>query len=222
MDDSLLTKQIFSGCMAQANSSSCKTWIYKVTTLLSKIEHEQICRNRGLSIQAVLHSVDTQLHDLYEQKWQAKLNTDIAVGGPEADGNKLRTHRKFKQQYTTEPYVNIIIAKRHRSAYAKFRCGVTPIKIETCRYGLNRLPVEQRVCEECQVVEDECHVIMHCTLYSDIWDQLFMEICDMTSHFQTLTPDDQFLMIVSDPQYYSCASRDMSNILNRRRCTMLQ
>ena len=34
---------------------------------LSKVEHAQICRNRGLSIQAVLHSVDTNLHDLYEQ-----------------------------------------------------------------------------------------------------------------------------------------------------------
>ena len=97
-----------------------------------------------------------------------------------------------------------------------------PIKIETCRYGLNRLPVEQRVCEECQVVEDECHVIMYCTLYTDIRDQLFIEICDITSHFQTLTPDDQFLMIMSDPQYYRCASRAMYNILNRRRCTMLQ
>ena len=118
--------------------------------------------------------------------------------------------------------MKIIIAKKHRSAYAKFRCGVAPIKIETCRYGLNRLPVEQRVCEECQVVEDECHVIMHCTLYTDIRDQLFIEICDITSHFQTLTPDDQFLMIMSDPQYYRCASRAMCNILNRRRCTMLQ
>ena len=32
MDDELLTKQIFSGCMAQANSSSCNTWFYRVTT----------------------------------------------------------------------------------------------------------------------------------------------------------------------------------------------
>ena len=95
---------------------------------------------------------------------------------------------------------------------------VAPIKIETCRYGLNRLPVEQRVCEECQVVEDECHVIMHCTLHTDIRDQLFIEICDITSHFQTLTPDDQFLMIMSDPQYYRCASRAMCCIFNIIHC----
>ena len=114
------------------------------------------------------------------KKWNGSLYIImyIAVRGPEAGGNKLRTYRKIKQQYTTQPYVNIIIAKKHRSAYAKFRCGVAPIKIETCRYGLNRLPIEQRVYEECQVVEDECHVIMHCTLYTDIRDQLFLEICE--------------------------------------------
>ena len=41
-------------------------------------------------------------------------------------------------------------------------------------------------------------------LYTDIRDQLFIEICDITSHFQTLIPDDQILMIMSDPQYYTC------------------
>ena len=44
--------------------------------------------------------------------------------------------------------------------YAKFRFGVAPLKIETCRYGLNRIPVEERLCESCQVVEDEFHVMI--------------------------------------------------------------
>ena len=53
-----------------------------------------------------------------------------------------------------------------------FRCGVAPIKLETCRYGLNRMPVDQRLCESGNVVEDDCHVIMHCSLYDDIRTQL--------------------------------------------------
>ena len=47
----------------------------------------------------------------------------------------------------TEQYVSVVNQKKYRSAYAKFRCGVAPIKIETCRYGLQRVPVEQRLCE---------------------------------------------------------------------------
>ena len=47
------------------------------------------------------------------KKWNGSLYIImyIAVRGPEAGGNKLRTYRKIKQQCTTEPYVNIIIAK---------------------------------------------------------------------------------------------------------------
>ena len=35
---------------------------------------------------------------------------------------------------------------------------VAPIKIETCRYGINRIPVNERLCESCESVEDEYHV----------------------------------------------------------------
>ena len=89
-------------------------------------------------------------------------------------------------------------------------------------HGLNRLPVAERVCETCDVVEDECHVIMQCTLYTDIRIQLFSEICDISSHFATLTHEAQFLQIMSNSKYYRCASRAMYSILNRRRCNMLR
>ena len=35
---------------------------------------------------------------------------------------------------------------------------VSPINIELCRYGLARIPVEERVCGHCNEVEDELHV----------------------------------------------------------------
>ena len=45
------------------------------------------------------------------------------------------------------------------------------------------MPVDQRLCESCNVVEDECHVIMHCSLYDDIRSQLFTEINYISDHF---------------------------------------
>ena len=39
--------------------------------------------------------------------------------------------------------------------------------------SMMQIPVDQRLSEECNVVEDECHVIVYCTLYTDhIRDQL--------------------------------------------------
>ena len=118
----------------------------------------------------------------------------------------------------------MITQKQYRSAYAtsKFRCGVAPIKLETCRYGLNRMPVDERLCESCNVVEDECHVFMHCSLHDDIHTQLFTEINNISDQFLMLSTDVQFLQIMSNPQSYRSAPRAMHNILNRRRCNMLK
>ena len=97
-----------------------------------------------------------------------QLNATSAIRGNAQGGNKLRTYSQFKQEYGTEPYVTIITRKCYRSAYAKFRCGVAPIKIKICRYGLNRVPVEQRLCAESNLIKDEFHVLMICTRYIGI------------------------------------------------------
>ena len=73
------------------------------------------------------------------------------------------------------------------SAYAKFRCGVAPIKIETCRYDFNRVPVEQRLCDDCNLIEDEFHVLMVCTRYIDICTHVMNAISDIDYQFTTCT-----------------------------------
>ena len=167
-------------------------------------------------------TINSQLHVYFESIWREKLSAEFAVRGQDVEGNKLIAYRKFKENYDTEQYIKVITQKRYRSAYAKFGCGVAPIKLETCRYGLNRMPVDQRLCESCNVVEDECHVIMHCSLYVDIRTQLFTEINNISDHFPTLSTDAQFFQIMSNPQYYRSASRAMHNILSRGQCSMLR
>ena len=49
-----------------------------------------------------------------------------------------------------------------------FRCGVATINIELFTNGIARIPVEERVCSHCNEVEDEQHVLLHCSLYDDI------------------------------------------------------
>ena len=137
--------------------------------------------------------------------------------GAEFGGNKLRTYRKFKSSFSTEVYVSIAHQKKYRSAYAKFRCGVAPIKIETCRYGLNRLPVDQRLCESCNELEDEFHVIMNCGMYVDIRTSLLQSVSTITSDFLNKPQDEQFIELLSNPLYYKVGSKAMYNILNVRR-----
>ena len=114
----------------------------------------------------------------------------------------------------TEPYVCITVSKKYSSAYAKFRCGVAPIKMETCRYGINCISVNERLCESCESVEDEYHVLMHCPQYDDIRTVAFGSICRITPGFTNISNEDQFIQIMSNPLYYKIVSMTMHHILN--------
>jgi hypothetical protein len=59
------------------------------------------------------------------------------------------------------------IPSRYRSAFAKFRCGVAPLRIETGHYENKN--VNERACFICQdQIEDEKHVLLYCPLYADL------------------------------------------------------
>jgi len=216
LDTSLLTRKIFMCCFEQSNLR-CRTWFFRVRKFLIAINHGDICEARELVVKSVICSISAELKLLYKAQWLKKLNSDVAARGELYGGNKLRTYRKFKHSYSTEPYVCIITQKKYRSAYAKFRCGVAPIKIETCRYGLNRIPVAERLCETCNEIEDEFHVIMFCTMYSDIRDDLFQSICNINAEFFELTTERKFIYIMSNPDCYRVVSKALYNILNKRR-----
>ena len=87
----------------------------------------------------VKQKIKQTIHDEYIIRWHNELERNLSRSG--LGGNTLRTYRTFKHVYGTETYVSSILSRRHRSAYAKFRCGVAPIRLETGRY--ERLNVEQ-------------------------------------------------------------------------------
>ena len=114
---------------------------------------------------SILCSFRHELSQLQLTQWTENNSAPIAVRGKMFGGNKLRTYRSIKNEFITEPYLSIVVHKNiDQHNYAKFRCGVAPLKIKTGRYGVNRVPVEERLCEACNSVEDEFHVLMKCPL----------------------------------------------------------
>ena len=73
---------------------------------------------------------------------------------------KLRTYILYKNEYLTEHYVEYVINRAHRSAVAKFRCGILLLSVETGR--LNAIPLEFCLCVFCDnnVVEDDYHLFL--------------------------------------------------------------
>ena len=101
-------------------------------------------------------------------------------------GNKLRTYKLFKQIFQAENYCKVIMWSCHRSAFAKFRCGVAPIRLETGRD--EGLPVDERVCPFCQIdVEDEMHVLLNCDIYDSIRSELLGKAVKVKYNFNLLS-----------------------------------
>ena len=68
----------------------------------------------------------------YTESWHINVN---AVASMTGNGrNKLRKYKLFKSEYGVENCCKVLVPFKDRSAFAKFRFGVAPIRLETDRY----------------------------------------------------------------------------------------
>ncbi len=130
--------------------------------------------------------------------------------------NKSRTYRKYKQSILTEPYVIAPLSKCQRSALAKFRCGVAPLKIETGRY--TRTPEEERLCTlfNLQEVESEEHCLIRCELYPDIRQTLFHTAFLINPNFDHFNDTDKLCFILSNEKTIPNTAKACHDILTRQ------
>ena len=79
-----------------------------------------------------VNSLHSAILQEYKVNWFTSINSK---SGPSGRGNnKLRTYCQLKSVYEVEQYCKMILPLRNRAALAKFRCGVTPLQIETGRF----------------------------------------------------------------------------------------
>jgi hypothetical protein len=154
---------------------------------------------------------------LDKNKWSQSLWNDKN----NANGNKLRTYRLFKNELTEEAYLNLNIPRFQHSAYVKLRCGVLPLAIETSRY--NRTPLQDRLCKLCnmQTVESETHFLIECPLYTDLrHDMLIRANNDSNNVFSGLSVTDKCCYILGSKQLAPIVIKTVDKMYNRRKIFM--
>ena len=132
--------------------------------------------------------------------------------------NKLRTYKLFKLEYKTENYIRINLPRSLRSAYAKFRTGVAPLRLETDRY--ERLNLEQRVCFNCESeIESEEYVLTQCPLYNDLRRELYTRISRNLPGFEAKSNTEKLTCILGCDliPVIRISAKICSDILIRRR-----
>lgn len=206
MSEDRINKQVFRW-MCDKSSSNCKNWNFRVQ---KQLESQQL----NGEDRSTIRLIEARMFVLFKDEWKTKIESDCGTRPNQT--NKLRTYRNFKTEYGTESYVKRILSKNERSAMAKFRCGVAPLRIETGRY--ERLPVEQRLCCQCSGhIEDELHVITECPLYLDLRDNLYENARAIQENFSTFNRLERLCFIMSNDDLVKISAKTCSDILSRRR-----
>ena len=161
----------------------------------------------------MIREVETNMMNNYKLQWGHLVTREQSSRG--TGGNKLRKYKLFKTSWETEQYVRLIMPQSHRSAFAKFRSGVAPLRIETGRY--EGLRVNERICPFCRdCTEDEFHVLFQCPLYDEIRESLYRHACTYEEPFNTYDQTAKFLFLFSSPHMIRVCAKTCCSILQRR------
>ena len=147
---------------------NCKNWVFIVKKMFVDLGLREPCNFPVMMSKYKL--CDKVVKSMFSKSvtdWKNSISRPDAVRG--VGRNKLRTYCQFKNDFATEDYCKMILPHRHRSAFAKFRCGVAPIMLEIGRYS--NVLLENRVCPCCtNCIETEknmlCYIV-RCILILD-------------------------------------------------------
>ena len=134
-------------------------WASLLRDLLMSLGFYNVWLNQGVGNYNEFMSVLKQrLTDNFVQNWSSRLdNSSRALF--------YRSIASFKFQ----PYLEYINICKFSQSFSKLRMSSHRLQIEAGRWARpSSIPLNERKCSFCQVIEDEFHFVLKCQLYSDL------------------------------------------------------
>ncbi|KAH3802567.1 hypothetical protein DPMN_156245 [Dreissena polymorpha] len=135
------------------------TWAKAVCNLLQSLGLHYAWINHGVDDDTCFLSlVKSRLNDAFIQNWMSELsNSSRAVS--------YNIFCKFEFQ----PYLNDVTIDKFRFSLSRLIVSSHRLEIESGRWHKpESIPVQERKCQHCNVLEDEFHFLFECSLYNDI------------------------------------------------------
>lgn len=149
----------------------------------------------------------------FVSKWRNAVNSDVGLSV--RGRNKLRIYKTFEHDLTIEKYASSHIPLKHRTAFAKFRCGFSPLKLETGTF--ENFAENLRICPICRKsVENEIHVLFNCYAYQCYINDLTDKVCESNSNFNNLSDEDKLIIVLANENKMKISAKTGFMILKTR------
>ena len=209
--DNVILKRIYQNSLERCKSGSKNNWANKVKTLLDTfgfsdywLYQNNIDETRFISI------FETRLLDCFKQTWSSDIENNRVLKS---------LYQYIKPNWGLENYIRILNTKQNRSALTKIRISSHNLRIESGRYGRQRIERSDRVCTVCNSgeIEDEYHFILICPAYSDFRKnyirKYFRVRPNMFKLLQLLNPSNVRILL-NLSRFIICATKKRLSLLN--------
>ena len=222
MNNRRINRHIFKWCENKMFNS--KNWCYDIHKHILKQDMCSISSDAlysGSFKHTFISEMEGRMMNQYVNMWTQGIQS-VTSNTRGNRGSKLKIYRKFKIIYETERYLILpTMSRSRRSALAKFRCGVAPLRIETGRY--EGLRIDQRLCFNCKTtIESEQHVLLECPLYNDIREELYNNVTKVYTNFHLLDDIEKLCLLMSCVKLIQFTAKACNNILVQRRRYLYQ
>ena len=166
-DDNNLTKIVYKNLLLDATSQTkCENWVSLVKNLLETNGFGFVWRNQGVdNINLFLAQFKQRLQDCFIQKNDEEIN----------NVSENRLYKYIKGSFVFKDYLSKITDKHLRISLSKIRLGSHNFMNERGRWHLPKLPYSERLCNLCNEVEDEYHILLLCPRYKKFRSNIFIK-----------------------------------------------
>ena len=133
-------------------------WASLLRNLLASLGFREVWLAQGVGNVGTFLSVLKQRHsDIFMQNWHDRINNSSRA-----------IFYKTVMQFQFQPYLEKINVCKYIQALSKLRVSSHRLAIESGRWTRpTRIPIDERKCVNCNILEDEFHFIIECDMYND-------------------------------------------------------
>ena len=148
------------------NHPNRNNWVSHVKRLLSTLGFYDVWLAQSVgNIKQFISLFKQRVKDVFIQNWESELSASTRA-------TFYNTFLSFELQ----PYLSQITIPKFRIALSKLRMSSHRLEIECGRWKKpNSIPLNERICRFCGILEDEYHFVIECKLFLNLRKQYIKE-----------------------------------------------